>query len=934
MQEKAKDKLIAICGVLVLIIASIGIHVWNPFEENISESITVKDFYDVSGSFSSLPSGISVSDSNPFFALIVTPLAVHYNQNKEPGVIPLYIEDYINPSRAVIRAKDMIGITPDLAVGDSRSLKDLSLDIAESYWKSSDAALIIQNNQSGYNLGVLAAPLASYLSIPLIVVDELDDDVKKVLENLGVEKSIVCGDIEGFGEVLRFDNVNDIVNASIDLVREKFGNVNYITLTNPIDVREPDILDSMTETFGPVKLKTVSSIQLVALLKTAIQNNGNLDFELGKFTIPKDYKYALVKFEGVNLNPEHVDLLGDHVGFKVKGLLSGSTTTSPSIYDSKGNTIVDKYYAEAVLYDMGGTEYTVTASPHWIVKKQGEVKATVTIEKLSDPLYPMMKGLSSIAPYLTAYHRGIIFGKPEFAFVANDNVLTEKVETCPGHYMPRSNEELRGASNDHIYNNIHLPLNKLLAKLANIRVNDPRDVKDLRDYYLENPVYIALVGGATVLPQYIYKATVGYGGTSTDVLYGNIDPIPGWENVQNDVYSEYPTQENIVGRITGWDMQDASALVTRTIFYDRIIDGLGDWKDRATVQTGCGVEFATPVILYALATNLGSTDHVAEDYNEPMKWPTGFSKYVADGIQKTSLEPMGFKTTRDTYFKASRKGLSNQAISLLKKANLLNRLLLSKLQLKLSLGEDRVTGGEDQENSNFIFINGHGDKPGYGIGNVALSGIGLGYVVLPILLQIIARVGKPFGPGSSLGALGDYYVRGVENMNFGPSFKFFESCLVGAIEGRHPGTCISQAFLHAGMNAIIVSPTPTNVAGGYLEPYRPSSTALGTIPGFISTSLKARNGIYPETHFGEKMYENMLQELKEKDVSVGLALRNARNRYLPEDAEYSMYWTPPLGLFNNQETKTTAIENKYVCYQEYCLYGDPAFNPYEPCNLG
>jgi len=929
-----KDKLITIFGVLVLIGASIGVYIWNPPGEMESEKLGIKDFYDVSSDFSNLPSGIVVPDNNPYYALIATPLAVHYNKNAEQHVVPLYVENYENPSSAVTRAIDMIGIDTNLIFKDTISAKNLSIDIAKGFWKNTDAVLIIEDTQSGYNLGVVATPLASYLSIPVIVVDELDKDVKNVLKGLGVKKSIVCGGVQGFGKVLRFDCVDEIVNASIDLVREMFGDVTYITLTNPIDVREPEVLDRVIKPLGPKKLKTISSMQLISFIKTAIQNKGNINFEIGKFTIPKDYKYALVKFEGVNLNPEHVDLLGDHVGFKVEGLLSGDTTHSPSVYDSTGNTLIDKYYAETVLYDMGGTEYTVTASPQWVVKKEGEVKATVTIEKLSDPLYPMMKGLSSVAPYLTAYHRGIIFGKPEFAFVADDNVLTEKAETCPGRYMPRSNEKLRGPSNDHIYNNIHLPLNKLLAKLADIPVENPKDVKYLRDYYLKNPVYIALVGGATVLPQYIYEAVVGYGGTPTDVLYGNIDPIPGWENVQDDVCSDYPTQENIVGRITGWDVQDASALVTRTIFYDRIIDGLGDWKDKATVQTGCGVEFATPIVLYTLARELGNTDHVASGYEEPLKWPTGYSKFVGDALQKTALEPMGFKTTRDTYFKASRTGLSNEAINVLKKANLLNLLLLSKLQLKLFIGEDRVTGGKDQENSNFIFINGHGDKPGYGIGDVALAGLGLGYVFLPILLQIIARISKPYGPGASLGALTSYNVRGVENMNFGPSFKWFESCLVGAIEGRHPKTCISQAFLHAGMNAIVVSPTPTSVAGGYLEPYNPKSTVLGTIRGFISTTLKAIKGIYPEAHFGEKMYEDMLEELKEKDISVGLALRNAKNRYLPEDADYEMYWSPPLGLLRNEDTKTAAIENKYVCYQEYCLYGDPAFNPYEPCNSG
>ncbi|MDH7517067.1 MAG: hypothetical protein QHH19_01800 [Candidatus Thermoplasmatota archaeon] len=70
-------------------------------------------------------------------------------------------------------------------------------------------------------------------------------------------------------------------------------------------------------------------------------------------------------------------------------------------------------------------------------------------------------------------------------------------------------------------------------------------------------------------------------------------------------------------------------------------------------------------------------------------------------------------------------------------------------------------------------------------------------------------------------------------------------------------------------------------------------------------------------------------------ASVGMALRNAKNKYLPEDANWTMYWNPPLGpfgLLGGKSVKTPAIDAKYTCYQEYCLYGDPAFNPYEPCN--
>jgi len=926
------DKLAAILGAVILVVASIGIYFWDISQKTTTKKIDIEYFYDVAGEFSNKPKGIIVSDFSPFYALIATPLAVHYDKSMIQEVVPFYIKNFSSPSRAVTRAIDMSGIQPDLIVGDSKPTLEVSLEIVEDFWKSSDAVLLIQNNQSGYNLGVLATPIASYLSIPVIITDELNNDIEKICKDLGVKKSIVCGDIKGYGDTLKFNDADEIVDASIDLVREKFGEVNYITLTNPIDTYEPEVLDKVVYEYGPETVTTVSTMQMVTTIKKMVFGKPEEVDEFA-FTIPKDYKYALVKLEGINLNPEDVDLLGDQVTFK--GLVKGSTSHSPSVYDSNGNLLYDRYYTENVFYDMGGTEHTIEVQPGWVVRKKGEVKATVTVEKLSDPMYPMMKGLSAVAPYLTAYHKGIIFGKPGFAFVADDDVFTEKAENCPGAYMPRANEQLVGPSNEHIIKNIHEPLNSLLEKLANITVNNPREIRILREYYKEKPVYIALVGGATVLPQYIYDAVVGYGGTPSDVIYGNIDPTPGWENQQDDVISDYPFVENIVGRITGWDAQDASALVTRTIFYEDIINRLGDWKNKATVQTGCGLDFAKPLVLMKIAEALGTTEHVAAGYEEPIKWPTGCTKFAGDGLQKLALEPMGFDVKRDTNFQAMRTGLSDEAINKLKVANVLNLLLLSRLQLKLTIGEKRVSGGADQEASNFIFINGHGDKPLYTVANVALSGLGLGYgPFLPALLQIVARVTHLGGPGASIG-VGLFNVRAVEKMDFGPSFMWFESCLVGAIEDRHPQTCISQAYLHAGMNALIASPTPTSAPGGYLEPYRPYSTILGTIRGYIKAKLDSLRGIYPEHHFGEKIYEDMLHELKFDDSTVGLAFRNAKNKYLPEDADWTIYWTPPLGMRGRGETEgKTFPDNKFTCFQEYCLYGDPAFNPYEPCNLG
>ena len=72
------------------------------------------------------------------------------------------------------------------------------------------------------------------------------------------------------------------------------------------------------------------------------------------------------------------------------------------------------------------------------------------------------------------------------------------------------------------------------------------------------------------------------------------------------------------------------------------------------------------------------------------------------------------------------KGFSNEAINKLKKTNLLNRLLLSKRQLKKTIGEDVCKGQEQQEGANFILANAHGNQHYFIMGDVSIYKLGLG----------------------------------------------------------------------------------------------------------------------------------------------------------------------------------------------------------------
>lgn len=962
------DKIIAVVGVIVLVIASIGVYTWKP--SSTAETITTFDSYlSITSSFSEVPHAIAVSDANPFLALIATPLAVHYDTEGNQEVIPLYVKNFTNPSRAVTRVIDeQVGIPVDLVIGDTRSAEDWSVYLATKYWSKSDAALLIQNDEVGYTLGVMAAPLASYLSIPIFVTDGVNASVKSALNTLGVTTTVICGATpKGQGKILRFTDIDDIVNVSMNLIEEKFGSVEYLTITNPKDAWPPEVLASTSFKLGPKTMATQATSELITTLR------GGGDDLVGTYTIPEDYKYALIKFYGKNLDVDNVQELGDSIVFFSGPMLEsepgglqafeayagGTAMGGIPIRDSAGNIIEDVCYNEAVVYGRGGVTYQVLATPVWQVYDQGSVEVEITVDKLNDSVYPMMKGLSSIAPYLTAYHKGLIYGKPEFAFAANDDTLFLG-EPCPGFFMPRRNPRLVPASNNHVFW-IHDQINALLAQLADIDLEKEQDIEELRDYYKQNPMYIALVGDATVLPQMIYNSTIekvsvqdaGYFwgcGIPSDFIYGNIDPNPGdWTGRAIDLYSDnedrFPYQENIIGRITGWDTQDASALVARTIFYDTIINDLGRWKNNAVVMLGGGNDFQKPFLRYKLFGEiLGMIAH-----GDPMKVETGASYFNGLTLEH-NVNALGFNTTYIRENAAGYQGFSDEAIQQLKTANLLNRLMMSKRQLRTMIGAEVVQGKSLQENSNFILANAHGNQHLYTMGDVGVSSLGLG---LPngILYRILKQVGSilGYGPGYTLADHMLYNPRNVEIMNLGPSFMWIESCICGKLDGMYPTQSITQAFLHAGCNAIVAATTTSSIPGGYLEP----KNSMYDFPGqamlrSLQWAMKVRQGIYPDQHFGFKIYSDTLSQLKQGERSIGEAFRNARNDYLPQDAYWEVWWSPPLvttgiqsidqeyqsALFKRTATSglNPQLDNKFQSFFEYHLYGDPAFVPYIPGN--
>jgi hypothetical protein len=937
MAMKLKKTTIISLMIIIVYLSSITVTIGR-------ETIDIEEFQSmdlpqVSFSQSNLPNAIVVSDSNPFYALIATPIAVHYDALGNQQIIPLYIMNFNDPSEAIIRAKQQIGIYPDFSLSDYLTPKEASIYVISLFWDQADAAMIIKDDEEGYNLGVIAAPISSYLGIPIIITDEIDNSVEEALHHIGVNHIYICGDLQTNAfEITHFSSIDFIVDTTITIHQQLFNEpIDYITLTNPMDTQMPQVLDTYIPSNSPIINTIASSMFLPTQLPNMIFNGAG---GFHSFTVPTDYKYARIIIDLKNLDSEHVSELGDRLIFLLLDPDGNTYAYSGTMgglaeWDKSGDIISDRIYFETIIYDKSG-EYNINVFGRWFSKKMGSYQLDVTVEKLDSPIVPLMSSLSSIAPYITAYHKGIIYGKPEYAFAADDNILY-KGESCPGVSQPGTNPLLLEPSNQHTYG-IHEDLNDLLSKITGIPDNP---ISTFRNYFKENPVNIAIAADPTMIPMYFYDNPDGRPDNPagymmgfalpSDFIYGNVDP--DYEDPENDTESYWPFQENIVARLTGWDIQDLSALIARTLFYDLIIDDIGLWKENALVSTGCGLEFQNLPIITRIS------HLVYGGRGEPTKFPTGESTFI--NLKINDIMSEGYDNTKSTFNTASqREGFTKEDIELIKQAGFLNKLLFPGNTLLFLSSDSHVTGGNDQINSNLIFVFAHGFYNIYEHGDILLDARGFPFVT------IFSRIYPPASSG--LNSKGTFDVRNVEKMDLGPSVIFVVSCITGRTDGINGYNTLSQAYLHAGVNCYIGA-TRVTADPGYLEPRLfPNGLGTGTI-AFVKTLWNyIIKHEYPDFHFGAVIAEDFISDLINHDYTTGLALRNAKNKFLPKDANSTFLWSPPLSfttgekwlddiLYNQLDqtdvdsdfTETRVLDKKYVAFHEFTLYGDPAFNPYQ-----
>ncbi|MDG6219905.1 MAG: C25 family cysteine peptidase [Candidatus Thermoplasmatota archaeon] len=929
IKDDNREKFLVTLVLLMLLVATIGIAILNLMGGGVTPdnyetgSASIDDFLNINSVFNEPgpETMFIVSDSDPLYALAATPAAVYYSSSNA-SVRPLLVYQgasnrysYTTSSPAVKRfiasysssntTAYLIGDLPygDLDVRQEISpirgmAEEVSLEIANHFWTQSDAVILVEQSEWGYAEAVNTVPLAAYLNIPVIVANKMDEDIAPTLRNLGVKYSIVCGGIGGYGKTLRYalspaqiaasmkvaedwvkSNMDDLdvqrtiadhhqplmADALIKVIRTRIGgDVNYVTMANPADTRVKTVARLPEGGLDQVRYSWTDSIQdSGARAYPGAAPYGN-DGPSYTFSVPYQFSNLIIDLKmdvseatgplWSYLNPgSPIEKNADGSGERIYAFI-GVDLNEDGILDTESEEV--QFFGGSPGYDFIREGTGTSGRPMWahfrielpfynppkeehIVQLLGKLPTVpsssakfeleIIVQNLTDPTYPLMPGLSSMAPYLTAYRRGVVLAKENY------QLHTPGYSDCLSCGIPAASGEAAFGSNEEV-KVVKADFNNLLARLAGM----DKDPRALAEHYAElaaNPTtvqYLGIMADTNMIPMYYYPsnalgdATQGFG-VPSDTCYMDIDA--DLDDPPYNLDFEDASYEVAAGRITGWDAQDVSVLVSRTIFYDRI---LSEYK--GPLNTGLGnPQSLAPLLKDSVMTSVGT---------QP---PVGVAATAAAKLS-SMMEAAGMTPNRPPW------GLNNE---------------MSRRQYSQPF----------YESANILYVCAHGFYYWY----------------------VPAGQEGMMGITAATGAGGAYDVTHVKDMALGPGTMFVSSCVTGRIDGIPGRNALSQAFLHAGLNAYIGA---TRSSWGSLVPI-PDDThgeSLGDLL-MLYTFSNLCGYIYDKD--GGLIINNQYS-----GTSIGFAFMNGKNRYLEHEG----------GTDNGGTTSDTV--------HEFVLYGDPAFKPY------
>jgi len=490
-----------------------------------------------------------VDKNSRFYPLIATPLSIYYDDKKH--VSPLLIYNKNNPSKSVSNFLDNYD-SNDIFEFPRGDINNISRHIAKLFWKKSSTILVIENSDIGYEQALMAVPIASYLNIPVIIGNPCD-----VIEELSCKYIIVIGDVDVPDiSYIKLYGREAIISYILQICKNKFNSIEYIAIANPSDSFPIKILNK-------TKLLDVNDIEK-GINKWSISNKDYKNIDTYKFTIPEGnyiIKYHLFYDAGFNI-PIDNDIYDD--GFHLD--FSYENKTIKLFHGNLFFTNTEAYKKNEIYYDMQinnrpGNYYIKLSS---FGKKDKKWNLTLTSEGINKNNIPQVPFLSSIAPYLASCRKGIVISDRNFSKNIAGKIcdLIYKGENLIPNFAAQD-----AAKMDCKY--VKMVLNQIFNIIKNI---------GFYNTFLEKTPYIGIVSDTNMIPMY-YGPSV----TPDDCVYWE---IPGQANdnylsdIDNDGQDLNCTLELAVGRIMGRDIQDSSALIARTLFYDDIISKYDGFNNR------------------------------------------------------------------------------------------------------------------------------------------------------------------------------------------------------------------------------------------------------------------------------------------------------------------------------------------------------------------
>ena len=536
-------------------------------------------FSNFSSSRNFLTNAVIVPDSDPFYAIIGSSLACWYDiEDNQTGLCPLIVQNkgFLTEHQNLFLGNYLDDFTKPLLVLGEKLTTDfnkieiqgdppeVSISVAKQVFRYADAVLILAHEgDEAYKLGLIASPLASYLNIPILLFDENENEIQNLCNQLNVSTAYIVGNVSltlSDVSIIRLKNKDDIKDTVLSAINYNFGKINYLTITNPSDVVSNFVLSKNTtfikDHFSNVKL-TVGSKE--------IQLAGN-----PKSAYPISVSNGIEQIQiYINITKMRKSLLKDVVPIITAYLYDPNGNIAS--YSSSPGYNIGKTYLETLTCNLSGNYNLEIKIYHGIkggyFSQRGlsiadvDYNISISISSLEKPHNPLVPNLSILAPYLTAAHGGLIIAEEDFELTSED-YFYEAQGTSAG---PWYNEKL------HIFNNekVNLTLSEITESLASM------ENFELLQTYLDGPAWLAILGDTNMIPIYYYQ--------------------PSQENLyEKGLASDNPYSLNwslSVGRIIGWDVQDVSLLISRTLFYKDICNqsiSSNDWHNRFSFIFGEG----------------------------------------------------------------------------------------------------------------------------------------------------------------------------------------------------------------------------------------------------------------------------------------------------------------------------------------------------------